>query len=132
MRGSGVIYPGPARLVLAAAGQLRDARLIERHAEEWLANLQGRTHLQQWRDSVSLLVRGARTTRWIYDGTYGFRPRKVVVGQVLMALIMMAGTGFLFFFPSPRARRQGADASAPTLSRPIIHPASSSGMSQAS
>lgn len=100
MRGSDVIYPGPARLVLAAAGQLRDATLIERHAEEWLANLQGRTHLQQWRDSVSLLVRGARITRWIYDGTYGSRPRVVVVGQVMMALVMIAGTGFLFFFPS--------------------------------
>ena len=97
---SDVIYPGPARLVLAAAGQLRDATLIERHAEEWLANLQGRTHLQQWCDSVSLLVRGARITRWIYDGTYGSRPRVVVVGQVMMALVMIAGTGLLLFFPS--------------------------------
>lgn len=99
-RGSDVIYRGPARLVLAAASQLRDATLMERYAEEWLANLQGRTHLQQWRDAASLLVRGARTTRWIYDDSYAFRPRVAIVGQAMMALAMIVGTGFLFFFTS--------------------------------
>jgi hypothetical protein len=49
--------------VLAAA-QLHDPDLTERYSEEWLANLRHRAHLQQWRDAVSLLLRGVRTTRW--------------------------------------------------------------------
>jgi hypothetical protein len=100
MRGSDQIYPGPTWIVLAAASQLRDATLIERHGEEWLANLRHRTRRQQWRDAVSLLVRGARVTRWAYDSTYNFRPRAAAVSQVMTALAMAVGTVFLFSIPN--------------------------------
>ncbi|MGH3772092.1 MAG: hypothetical protein ACRDRW_11970 [Pseudonocardiaceae bacterium] len=95
VRGGEVIYPGPARIVLAAAAQLRDPDLTERYSEEWLANLQGRAHLQQWRDAVSLLLRGARATRWARHGTNDSRPRVVVASSVTMALIAAAGTVLL-------------------------------------
>lgn len=96
MRDSEVIYPGPARIVLAAAAQLRDPDLTERYSEEWLANLRHRAHLQQWRDAVSLLLRGARTTRWAYHGTDHSRSRVVIASQVTMALVTAAGTVLLF------------------------------------
>jgi hypothetical protein len=51
MGGGDVIHSGPARIVLAAAAQLHDPDLTERYREEWLANLRGRTHPQQWRDA---------------------------------------------------------------------------------
>lgn len=91
MRGSEVVYAGPARIVLAAAAALRDPDLIERYREEWLANLRHRTHLQQWRDALSLLLRGTRATRWAYHS----QPRAVVASQMAMALIVAIGTVLL-------------------------------------
>lgn len=91
MCGSEVIYPGPARIVLAAAAQLHDPDLIERYSEEWLANLRHRAHLQQWRDAVSLLLRGAPATRWAYHGTDYSRPQVIVASQVTMALAVAVG-----------------------------------------
>ncbi|MGH3855352.1 MAG: hypothetical protein ACRDR6_18055 [Pseudonocardiaceae bacterium] len=81
MSGGEVIHSGPARIVLAAAAQLRDPDLVERYSEEWLANLRGRAHPQQWRDAISLLLRGARATRWAHHTTHDSRSRVVVASQ---------------------------------------------------
>ena len=97
MRGSEVIYPGPERIVLAAAAALRDLDLTERYHEEWLANLRGRTHLQQWHDALSLLLRGARATRCAYHS----QPRAVVASQATMALIVAIGTVLLLTTMAP-------------------------------
>jgi hypothetical protein len=96
---SDVIYPGPARVVLAAAQQLHEPDLIAQHGEEWLANLRYRSHQQQWRDAISLIIRGARGTRWAYDATHDPQPRAIVVGQALTALLMALGIFFLLFVP---------------------------------
>ena len=80
----------------AAAAKLRDPDLTERYCEEWLANLRGRTHLQQWRDAISLLLRGACATRWAYHGIDHFRPRVVVASRAMMALVVAIGMVLLF------------------------------------
>lgn len=103
MRSDEVIYPGPARIVMAAASELRDPDLIERYREEWLANLQRRTHLQQWRDAVSLLLRGVRATRWAYHETGYSRSRVVVASQATTALAVAIVT-FLLFTTTPSLR----------------------------
>ncbi|MEO7193685.1 MAG: hypothetical protein ABIZ05_02510 [Pseudonocardiaceae bacterium] len=96
MSGGEVIHPGPARIVLAAAAQLRDPDLVERYREEWLANLQGRARPQQWRDALSLLLRGARATHWAHHDTHDSRSRLVVASQVTMAVIVAVGTVLIF------------------------------------